>query len=443
MGREPSADSGGRDDTDRITSVSLRDVVRAWWPLAMSWGLMGAEQPVIGAVIARLLDPKIHLAAYGGVVFPVALVIEAPVIMLLAASTELSRDRLSHRALRRFSHQLGAALTAMHAVIAFTPVGDVLVRDVLGAPADVVEPARLGLIIMTPWTWAIAWRRFNQGVLIRFGRPGAVTRGTLVRLVSSAVILGGGLLHGGVPGIVVGCTALTVGVFCEALYASVAVRPVVAGALRDAPPSTPLSGRAFAAFFVPLALTPLITLLIQPLGSAAIARMPEALSSLAIWPIVSGLVFVLQSFGIAYNEVVVALWDKPNASEALRRFSMLLLLWTTGIIALLSLTPLADLWMGRVAGLSPELAVIGAGALWLALPIPGCRALQSWYQGQLVVRRKTRPITEAVVIFFVVCTAVLWVGVAQQWRGLEVALAGFSLGRVVQTAWLALRARRA
>ena len=54
---------------------------------------MALELPAISAVMARLADPQIHLAAWGGIVFPVALIVEAPVIMLLAASTALSRDR--------------------------------------------------------------------------------------------------------------------------------------------------------------------------------------------------------------------------------------------------------------------------------------------------------------------------------------------------------------
>ena len=435
--------SGPREGEPPRASLTLRDIALAWWPLALSWGLMGVEQPVIGAVIARLADPTVQLAAYGGVVFPVALVIEAPVIMLLAASTELSRDRASYGALRRFSHRLGGGLTLLHAFIAFSPLGDFVIAEVLGAPRDVLGPARIGLMIMTPWTWAIAWRRFNQGVLIRFGRPGAVTLGTLCRLITSTLILGGGLIYGEVSGIVVGCTALSVGVLAEALYVAAAVRPIVAGPLNQAATSAPLSGRAFAAFFVPLAMTPLITLVIQPVGSAALARMPDALSSLAAWPVVSGLVFVLQAFGLAYNEVVVAMARMPGAAAPLRRFAVLLASGTTIVIAGLALTPLADLWVSAVAALPPDLAALAAGAMWLAIPIPGCRALQSWYQGRLVVARQTRAITEAVAVFFVVCIVVLGLGVALQWRGLAVALSAFSLGRIAQTVWLAWRGRTA
>ena len=423
------------------SSVTLGRVAATWWPLAASWGLMGVEQPAIGAVIARLADPKLHLAAYGGVVFPLALVIEAPVIMLLAASTELSRDPASHRALRRFTHQLGAGLTLLHVLIAFTPVYDGLVGGILGVPSDVQHTARIGLMLMTPWTWAIAWRRFNQGVLIRFGRSGAVGLGTATRLCTSALVLGAGLVHGGVPGIVVGSAALSIGVIAEGIYAAIAVRPILAGPLAETESRPPLSGRGFVAFYLPLALTPLITLTIQPVGSGAISRMPEVVASLAVWPVINSLAFLWQSVGLAFNEVVVALLGEPGARAQLRRFMGILVVGTTVTFGVLALTPLADLWMDHVAGLSPELSGIATGALWLALPIPGCRALQSWFQGRLVVARKTRGVTEAVVVFFVVCVGVLVLGVVQQWRGIEVALIGFALGRLAQTGWLAVRAR--
>jgi hypothetical protein len=50
--------------------LSLRRIVRTWWPLAASWLLMSAELPLVSAVVARLAHPEIQLAAYGGVVFP-------------------------------------------------------------------------------------------------------------------------------------------------------------------------------------------------------------------------------------------------------------------------------------------------------------------------------------------------------------------------------------
>ena len=62
---------------------------------------------------------------------------------------------------------------------------------------------------MTPWTWAIAYRRFNQGVMIRFGHSRAVGTGTVVRLTAEVTVLLGTYLSGRVPGIVVATSGIS------------------------------------------------------------------------------------------------------------------------------------------------------------------------------------------------------------------------------------------
>ena len=61
--------------------------MRAWLPLAASWLLMGLELPAVSAVMARLPDPERSLAAYGGVVFPLALLIESPTDAVVRVTT--------------------------------------------------------------------------------------------------------------------------------------------------------------------------------------------------------------------------------------------------------------------------------------------------------------------------------------------------------------------
>ncbi|MEJ2563891.1 MAG: hypothetical protein P8Z42_14585 [Anaerolineales bacterium] len=158
--------------------MSMRLVFRTWWPLALSWMLMALELPVIGAAIARLPDPQINLAAWGGIVYPLALIVEAPIIMLLSASTALSKDWDSYLRIRKYMLWMAGGLTLLHVLVAFTPLYDLVVVRWIDAPAEIVEPARLGLRLLLPWTGAIAYRRFQQGVLIRCGHSGAVGTGT-------------------------------------------------------------------------------------------------------------------------------------------------------------------------------------------------------------------------------------------------------------------------
>jgi progressive ankylosis protein len=424
-----------------LASISMRRIFKTWWPLAASWLLMGAELPVITAVMARMANPTISLAAYGGVVFPLALIIEAPIIMLLAASTALSKDIDSYHLVRRFMMAAGAILTAFHLIVAFTPLYYLVVVGLIGAPAEIVEPARIGFIILTPWTWSIAYRRFNQGVLIRFGHSETVGIGTLIRLSADAAVLIIGYAIGGIPGIVVGACAVSAGVISEAFYSGIVVRPVVKRQLRSAPPlSQPLTWRAFFNFYIPLAMNSLIFLLSQPIGSAAISRMPNPLASLAVWPVVSGLVFMFRSPGMAYNEVVVALMDQPRSYTNLRRFTNWLALLTFLALLLVVVTPISTWWFVRVSALSPGLAELARISLWLALPLPVMSVFQSWYQGSLLHGRRTRGITEAVVVYLVSIAILLVAGVAWgQFVGLYVGMAAMSVSMTLQTIWLGLR----
>jgi len=423
--------------------LTLRSIFRTWWPLAASWMLMGAELPALSAVIARLPQPEVNLAAYGGVVFPLALIIESPIIMLLAASTALCKDYASYLKVRRFMMIAGAALTALHIVVAFTPLYYVVVEGILGVPDVIVEPARIGLMIMTPWTWSIAYRRFQQGVLIRFGHSRAVGMGSVIRLSADALVLAIGYLIGSIPGIVVATAAVSAGVICEAVYAGLRVRPVVRDQVVPAPAVQPaLTYRAFFAFYVPLVFTSLLTLLALPIGSAALSRMPEALASLAVWPVLSGLVFIVRGSGVAYNEVVVALLDQTGSLKSLRRFAGLLAGLTTAVLLLLAATPLSRLWFEGVSALPPHLAGLARTGLWLALPMPLLSVMQSWFQGTILYGGRTRVITEAVAIYLatsaVILTAgVMWGGVT----GLFVAMAALVLSSATQDGWLWLRSR--
>ena len=425
--------------------VSLRHVFASWWPLAASWALMGIELPLVSAVMARLADPDVHLAAYGGVVFPVALIVEAPIIMLLAASTALGKDHRSYRFMHRFMMVAGGLLTVVHAALAFTPAFDLVLLPLLDPPAEVIEPARIGLMIMLPWTWTIAYRRFHQGLLIRFGHSGAVGIGTAVRLATVSSLAFAGLAVGSLPGVVVATTAIAAGVSAEALYTGLRSRGVVRGPLREAEPlDPPLDRRGFTGFYVPLALTSLLLLVVQPIGAAAIGRMPSALASLAAWPVVNGLVFLFRSMGYAYNEVVVALMDQPGAERALRRFTLLLAAGSLLATVTIAATPLATLWFGSVSGLRPELVELARNAFWLGLLWAPLDVFRNYLQGRLVHARRTRGISESVAVFLGVSSALLALGVwAQPSEGLVVAMAAFVVGTVAQLGWLAWRLRGA
>ncbi len=188
-------------------------------------------------------------------------------------------------------------------------------------------------------------------------------------------------------------------------------------------------------------ITPLILFLATPLTSAAMSRMPRALESLAVWPVVSGLVFTLRSAGFALNEVVVAMLDRPGAWAPLRRLALALATVTSLLLLLTTATPLCALWLGRVSALPPPLVALGTGALWFGILVPAMSALQSLYQGALVHGHATLGVSESVTLYLAVTLVTLGVGLWWgRWPGLPIAVAATMNGSLAQVGWLRFRA---
>jgi hypothetical protein len=421
----------------------MRHILRTWWPLAASWLLMGFEGPAVAAVVARMADPKINLAAWGGVVFPLSLMAEAPIIMLLATSVALSRDWISYVKLRRFMMWLGASMTAIHILVVATPLYYVVVRDIIHAPEEIIAPARLGLFIMIPWTWSIAYRRFQQGVLIRFGHSLKVGLGTLVRFFADASVLAIGYFLAGLPGIAVAACGMTAGVISEAVYAHLAVRPTLRNQLRQAPAARiPLTTRGMLDFYIPLSLTQVLLYATNPIGSAAMSRMPLALESLAAWPTVGAVRYITASFGGSYNEVVVALVERERSYRPLRRFAIGLGIFSTAILAILAIPGVSNAIFARLMDLADPLPTFVHRCAFILLPMPAITVYQSYFQGVILHGRRTRSITESVAMSLGVAIAALVAGVFWgRTTGVYVTVGALTLGELIRTCWLWLRSR--
>jgi len=283
--------------------------------------------------------------------------------------------------------------------------------------------------------------------MIRFGHPKAVGVGTIIRLSANGIVLLAGYLIRTLPGIVVASSAVAVGVVAEAVYAGLRVRPIVRHQLRLAPRSgAPLTLRAFLAFYIPLALTSLISLLVQPIGSATMSRLPRALNSLAVWPALSGLLFVLRSGGVAYKEAVISLLDEPRATRNLRRFMVILVAGGTALLVVIAVTPLSRLWFGDVMALSPTLMDLGRRGLIVGLFFPAIATLDSWFQGVLMHSHRTRSITEGVVLYTIAIAVGMGAGITLDRLGVPIigvhaAVVAFQAAWALQVAWLWWRSR--
>lgn len=380
------------------TILTPRRIFWFWLPLATMWLMMAVEQPAISAALARLPNPELNLAAFG-VTWALALLVEGPVIMLLTAGTALPRDRQSYQRLLNFTHLLAISLTGLHLIVGLTPLYGIIVGRLIGAPADVLDLSRIGFLLMTPWTAAIAYRRLWQGVLIRYDRTKVVPITIAARLSMTTLSLVVGMVWIQVDGVYIASFGLSVGVIAAAiasyLFARSTIQEKLTGAVDD---GKVLTWPDLLSFYVPLALTSLITLANQPLFTTSISRAPQPLLSLAVWPVIMSVLFLGRATAISYQEAVVALLMDNQTYRQLQRFAWTLAAILGVVFGVFAVTPLARWWYSVVAGLPPHLVEFAILPTLLIAPLPAIATLISWQRGVLVHLRRTQYITHSVAI---------------------------------------------
>lgn len=375
-------------------------IARFWYPLAGAWLLMAAEGPLIAAIIARMGNPALDLAAYG-VAYAFALVTEAPILMLMSAATSLVRERASYQQLRRFSLLLCLGVSALLLLLILPPVFDRLALGIIGLTPEVAQRAHGALLFLLPWPAAIGLRRFWQGILIRSGQTRRVAIGTAIRFVSMA---GSALLLfycSSLDGARIGGAALSFGVVAEAF----AIRFLAAAAIRTVSsctvphPHGPLTFRGLSAFYFPLAMTPVLALSVQPLITFFLCRALFPVESLAVTPVVNSLTFVFRAIGLSYQEVALALMgERFTHYRKLRDFGLILGVGATLPLLLIAFTPLSTLWLEQISGLPPALAAFAVAPLCIQSVLPALTLIQALQRTVLLEARVTTPISVATAI---------------------------------------------
>lgn len=427
------------------TPPTTGQMLALWVPLAASTVMMVLEPSIINIGLGRSADPELALGAYG-VAFSLALVVEAPILMLLDAAVARAVDRDAFVLIRRFTLMLGLFVTLVGLVFSLTPLYDLVVVDLMNIPTDVAERARPTLQILSFWSLPIAWRRAHQGVLIRKNHTRVITVATGVRLVSLAGALFGGLLLFPQRGAVVAGVAMDFSVFVEAAVVTWATAPVVRSAGfragQAAGDQEPLTMRGLWRFYQPLAVTTVLRQLTRPMLNAGIAAALLPAASLAAWPVAWSLVILIAGPAWSLQQLTTALASDAPSYRRVSNFSLGLSAIFTLLLALVAFTPLYGPVMGGVYNLSPELQGLARPAVqWLAA-YPLLMGIQSLLRGVLIRAGCTGTVRTAMVVNVAVVTATLALGVLfLSTSGAILAALAMLTGNLAEWAWLAYKSR--
>jgi progressive ankylosis protein len=389
-----------------------RRILTFWLPLLATWQMMSIEGPFLAAIIARLADAKFNLAAYG-VAFSLALIIESPIIMMMTASTALVKGKLSYLRLRNFTAVLNIGITLLMLLLVLPPVFTFVSEDLMKLPTEVARITHTATALLLPWPAAIGFRRFYQGLLIRYNMTRRVAWGTMIRLLAmtaTALVLA---IASPLPGAVVATAALSVGVVLEAVASRFMVHGTIASLLEDgrAESGVPTYPDIYR-FYYPLALTSILALGVHPMVAFFLGQSRMPLESLAVMPVINSLVFIFRSFGLSYQEVAVSqLGPGLRHYAPVRNFAFWLGLAAVAGLSIVAFTPIAHLWFRQLSGLGEDLALFALLPTQLLVIMPGTSVLLSLQRSILVVSKRTSTMTTATVVEVVLILAVLYAAI--------------------------------
>lgn len=410
--------------------LTTSKIFKFWLPLAATWLMMSMEGPFIAAIIARLPEAKFNLAAYG-VAFSFALVIEAPVIMIMSAATALVKDNYSFKKLKYFTYTLNGLITGIMVLFLIPSVFNYVTIDLISLPKNVSDLTYIATLILLPWPATIGYRRFYQGIMIRYNQTKRVAYGTVIRLVTMATTASVMYINFEFDGVIVGASALTAGVTFEAIASRLMSLDILKSIQQKDETENRISYKEIITFYYPLALTSLLGLGVHPFVTFFIGQSRMSIESLAVLPVVNSLVFIFRSTGLSFQEVGIALvGDKGEGFLPLRKFARYLSIISAGLLIIISLSPLAKIWFHDVSGLTTELTNFAILPLIIISVMPALTVLISFQRSILVAFKNTSPITLATAIEVLGILLVLYILIGGfDFTGAVAAMTAFIIGR--------------
>lgn len=369
-------------------SVSFGTLWREFLPLSLSDVTMACGDPMITTTLAHLPDAQVNLAAVG-VAKSLAIFFESPIIMILHASNALAGSQDSRKALWRFTLLVGGGLTFLLSLLGLPIIFSFVGVSLLGIPSAMLATVSQVLLLMGGWPFAIAWRRYFQGLLIYHGQSRSVAKASILRLFTLALVLTGGFFFPISGGILAGL-ALISGVIVEAVAVTIFAR--IYGA--TIPPETvtqpnlPRNLAQVGKFYLPLANSMMVVWGGRAILISVIARAEDATVAIAAWSAAWGLVLVIANSTRMIQQMVIK-YHHQVSDKQLLTFAISVGAACSTLLLFMSLTPVGDRIVQSFIANDLTLAKSMKPVLLICAIVPLLVALQNATQGFLVSENRT------------------------------------------------------
>ena len=367
---------------DGESLVTAGGFARFYTPLAATSLLLTATNPILAAALARSTDPVIALAGYQ-VAFAVCGVLYAPLLVVqqVAAARLLAGGSFSP--VWRFAYLIGALLSLLGALIAYTGVGDLVFAGAVGVGPRVLDEAVEAMRWLWPVPFLTAVRAAHQGRLVAGHRTVPIAGATGGRTGILAVVAFAFLATGG--GAWLGAMAFTAGMIVETLVVMVARTPGLQLEQQDCE----VDNENVARFSAPLMLNVLLWWATPLIINAVLARTANPDLALAAFAVVEAVAWFIAAPVGQLQHASIALVQCSETHRRVRSWGAVVAFAMLGLLLLISIPSVREPLLGYLFALESDLIAIAGPALPIAAAYPLLYGLRQYYQGLFV--RSGRP----------------------------------------------------
>ncbi|MBK1987168.1 hypothetical protein A0J48_006385 [Sphaerospermopsis aphanizomenoides BCCUSP55] len=372
----------------QIQKVNLGTLWREFLPLSLSDVTMACGDPMMTTTLAHLPDAQVNIAAVG-TAKSLAIFFESPIIMILHAANALAGSQDSRKALWRFTLFAGAGLSFLLGLLGIPVIFNSVGLSLLGIPSAMLATVSQVLLIACGWPFAIAWRRYFQGLLIYHGQSRAVAKASIFRLLTLAVILSIGFLLQISGGVLAGI-ALIGGVIVEAIAVTIFAHRSGASIPPETvtQPNLPRNLAQVWKFYLPLANSMMVVWGGRAILISILARAKDATVAIAAWSAAWGLVLVIANSTRMVQQIVIK-YRHQVSDRQLLTFAISVGSACSALLLLMSVTPVGDRIVESFIGNDLTLANSIKPVILICTIVPLLVALQNATQGFLVSESRT------------------------------------------------------
>lgn len=380
-----SADASALSNTDIHFK---RRAIALLLPTAVTASASQALIPALAGILARTDNAEEAISGFA-VAFSITLLAALPHIRVQQMTLVFFDDSTSLPVIRNFVLRWSALSTLVIAVVALTPLNEIILGSVFSVEPEVERQAAGALRALVVLPGLLVVRAYMHGVALRAERPlivwiGSITGSVIVVSIASTLIL-----TDTVNGALAGGIAFSSGAAVEvALLWFLTRRVAVTGTGKTA-----VTIRDMTKFFWPLLVAAIAPSVTQPIISASMARAAEPTVSIAAVSVSFGLFQTVSAATNGVQNSTLALFALRFSEAQVLRFMLVVGLLTSVATLLIGFVPpVTSLVLEDILGTEDRLLELARFAFRLLAPLPMVLVIEQVFAARLMRVRNTKPI---------------------------------------------------